>query len=82
MSTTPGRLETTSSLGQLFGSEGLQEGPAIAELLRARRLFTLQDMVYLAPWELRDWLLSTEEEAEELLQRGWAALAAPPRSAW
>ncbi|CAE7570435.1 RAD51B [Symbiodinium sp. CCMP2592] len=45
-------------------------------------LSNLKDFVSVPPWELRDWLLITEEEATELLSLAWAATAAPAISAW
>eukprot|EP00435_Cladocopium_sp_Y103_P010897 s718_g2.t2 len=55
---------------------------SLLELLRAKRLSFIKDLVHLPPWELRDWLLITEEEATSLLRRAWSACAAKPVSAW
>ena len=34
---------------------------SLLELLRSKRLLLVKDLVHLPPWELRDWLLITEE---------------------
>lgn len=62
------------------GSHGPFVG--ICGVLRSKRIETVHDLVYIEPWELRDWLLSPEEEVLELLRRAWAACAAPLASAW
>jgi len=55
---------------------------SLLELLRAKRLSTIKDLVHLPPWELRDWLLITEEEAILLLRKAWSTCAVKPVSAW
>lgn len=54
---------------------------ALCELLHARKVHTVRDLVYLPAWELRDWLLVPEEEAARVIISAWAACAAPPASA-
>eukprot|EP00913_Durusdinium_trenchii_P018322 g17212.t1 len=78
---TAGRWDVP--LERLFGSEALSEGTVpLVELLRAKRLLTIKDFVHLPAFELRDWLLITEDEATQLLSRAWAFCASPPVSAW
>mmetsp|Transcript_3696 Transcript_3696/g.9578 ORF Transcript_3696/g.9578 Transcript_3696/m.9578 type:complete len:382 (+) Transcript_3696:101-1246(+) len=50
--------------------------------LRARRLQLVKDLVYVPAYELRDWLLVTEDRAEALLAKSWAACAAQATTAW
>ncbi|CAE8643437.1 unnamed protein product [Polarella glacialis] len=79
------RLTADAPLEAIFGhSSGTSEagcGP-LSELLRAKRLTCLRDVVHLPVWELRDWLLLPEDQATAVLQRAWAACAAPPVTAW
>jgi len=54
----------------------------ICEMLRSRRLRQVKDLVYVPSWELRDWLLVTEDEAEDLIARSWSACCARTCTAW
>lgn len=65
--------------GSAFAGAGHMPLP---QLLAAKRLMRLKDLISVAPWELRDWLLVTEDQAAEILQHAWAACAATPVSAW
>lgn len=51
-------------------------------VLRAKRLDSLRDVVGLAPWELRDFMLIPEEKATHLIAKSWSACASPLTSAW
>lgn len=63
--------------------EALLPGEAeLCGLLRAKRVCLVRDLVYLPAWELRDWLLVPQEEAEAVVRHSWAACAAPSASAW
>ena len=44
---------------------------SLLELLRAKRLSSVKDLVHLPPWELRDWLLITEAPAMATFSAGW-----------
>lgn len=59
-----------------------KEDDELCGVLRSRGIATVRDLVYLPAWELRDWLLVPEDAAEAILQRAWAACAAPAATAW
>nr|QDO16402.1 DNA repair protein RAD51-like protein 2 [Lingulodinium polyedra] len=71
------RLPTSAPLEALLDAD-----PALCDLLQSRKVQSLQDLVFLPPWELRDWLLVSEDEATAVLSRAWAACAPPMATAW
>eukprot|EP00927_Polykrikos_kofoidii_P066986 TRINITY_DN62535_c0_g1_i1.p1 TRINITY_DN62535_c0_g1~~TRINITY_DN62535_c0_g1_i1.p1 ORF type:complete len:403 (+),score=76.05 TRINITY_DN62535_c0_g1_i1:198-1406(+) len=77
----PRRLRANDSLESLLN--GLPGGQELCSLLHARKIRCLGDLVFLPPWELRDWLLVPESEAEAITALAQTACAAlPPASAW
>nr|QDO16451.1 DNA repair protein RAD51-like protein 2 [Crypthecodinium cohnii]USW07893.1 DNA repair protein RAD51-like protein 2 [Crypthecodinium cohnii] len=65
-------------LEALFG----EDNEAICGALRARKVQSVKELAYVAAWELKDWLLIPEPEAEAILARSWAACACQPNSAY
>jgi len=55
---------------------------ALCELLHSKGIRSLGDVIYLAPWELRDWLMVSEDEATSVIARAWDAFAVTASSAW
>mmetsp|Transcript_85801 Transcript_85801/g.246250 ORF Transcript_85801/g.246250 Transcript_85801/m.246250 type:complete len:395 (+) Transcript_85801:53-1237(+) len=72
------RAVVEAPLEALFG----ERNATICGALRARKVHLVKDLVYVPAWELRDWLLLPEVEAEALLAAAWAACAARPSTAW
>lgn len=54
----------------------------LCDLLHARKVHSIRDLLYLPAWELRDWLLVPEHEAAAVIARAWAVCAAPATTAW
>lgn len=61
-----------SSLDVLF-----PENPALCALLWSRKVRCIRDLIYVPPWELRDWLLVSEDEAAAVLAQAWESCAVP-----
>lgn len=70
------KLCAESRLEELFGADVW-----LCELLRARRVHTLRDLIYLPSWELRDWLLVPEDDAASIIAQAWRACAGPMTNA-
>jgi len=55
---------------------------ALCELLYSKGVRSLGDVIYLAPWELRDWLMVSEDVATSVISLAWDAFAVNSSSAW
>lgn len=81
---TQGNVSADTPLAAVFGGSAFSSAGhmPLPQLLAAKRLTRVKDLISVAPWELRDWLLITEEQAADILGHAWAACAAAPVSAW
>merc|ERR1719310_2098320 len=75
-------VDALFSVGVARGSAVGADEAFLCELLRARKVHSVSDLIYLQPWELRDWLLTPEEEASDVIGFAHAACAAKTVSAF
>lgn len=65
------------TLEQLFPGE-----TSLREILDSHNIRSAQDLICVSPWELRDWLLTTENEAISILEHVWESYSSSMSTAY